>query len=185
MGTLDRFREAFGEGQRASLFEVSGSFGRNSGNSTGEPAVGGGDINAILVKSAQFPSSTIGLIEVPYKGRRIKMPGDRIFNEWSISVMVDKEHTLHRLFIEWSNAINSHTNVESAGIATDLKQDWSILALAPDDASTATSPNQQIDLIGCWPAEVGTVEFSWENNDTIAEFTVTMQYDYWVNDVTT
>ena len=63
MGTLDTFRESFGEGQRMSLFSVSGSF--PSGTLSGP---GGGSLTELLVKSAQFPSSTIGTIPVPYNG---------------------------------------------------------------------------------------------------------------------
>ena len=180
MGTLDTFREAFGEGQRVSQFRVSGAFASNSGASS-SLTYAGGDLNEIFVKSAQFPSSNIGTIEIPWRGRKIKMPGDRTFNEWTISVSMDDEHQLHAAFTEWSNSLNSHTNVESAGVGTNLKNDWTITALGADGVPNGSD----IIMVGCWPSEVGTVDFNWETTDTIAEFSVTMQFDYWTSASTT
>ena len=180
MGTLDTFREAFGEGQRVSQFRVRGPFANNGGSSS-SLTYSGGDLNEIFIKSAQFPSSNIGTMEIPWRGRKIKMPGDRVFNEWTISVSMDDEHQIYQAFVEWSNALNSHTNVESAGAAQDLKQDWTITALGADGAQNGS----EMIMVGAWPSEVGTVDFNWETTDTIAEFSVTMQFDYWTNDVTT
>lgn len=169
MGTIDTFRENFGEGQRVSLFTVTGNFPSGTVSSAG-----GSNLTELMVKSAQFPASTIGIIEVPYKGRKIKMPGDRVFAEWTATVLVDKGYTLHGAFVRWMNSINSHTDVESAGVDTELKADWVVNALAPDG-----TVNESITLVQCWPSEVGTIDYAWETTDTLAEFTVTFQFDYW------
>ena len=51
-----------------------------------------------LCRSAGIPASTIGTVEVPFRGRVIKLPGDRTFESWTITVMADErwqsEHTL-------------------------------------------------------------------------------------------
>ena len=165
MGTIDQFASKFGEGQRVSLFRVRGAFGHTnqSLNNT-----------EFMIKSAQFPASNIGVIEVPYRGRKIKTPGDRVFNEWSISVLLDKENEMYDAFVGWMDGLNSHSNVESAGQATNLRQDWTITSLAPDGTD-----NSEVVMKNCFPTEVGTVDFNWETTDTIAEFAVTMQFDYW------
>lgn len=177
MASIESFKQSFGEGQRVSLFRVTGAFGVGGSPS----AAGGGDMTEVFVKSAQFPSSNIGTMEIPFRGRKIKMPGDRTFNEWTISVSLDDEHTLYNEFVAWSDSLNSHEQVESAGIGTDLKQDWYIEALGPDGQANGN----QMTLVGCWPSEVGTVDFNFETTDTVAEFSVTMQFDYWRNDRTT
>ena len=166
MGTLDQFSEKFGEGQRVTQFRVE------AGTAGGRF----GDL-AFYCKSAQFPSSNIGVIEVPYRGRKIKMPGDRVFNEWSISVLLDQENTMYDTFVTWMDEFNSHTDVESAGQATDLKTDFIITALDPSGA-----PNSSVKLVKAFPTEVGTVDFNWETTDTIAEFAVTLHFDYWTKD---
>ena len=107
------------------------------------------------------------------------MPGDRVFADWTASVLVDKDHNLHQAFVGWMDMLNSHSHVESAGVATELKQDWVVNALSPDG-----SVNRSVTLVQCWPSEVGTIDYAWETTDTIAEFTVTFQFDYWTNDST-
>ena len=71
-------------GVRPHLFEVAGSF----------PGTGADEKIPFLVKAAQMPASTVGLIEVPWRGRKIKVPGDRTFAEWTITVLADGEYKL-------------------------------------------------------------------------------------------
>ena len=57
-------------GARNSLFQVT----------IQNPANGVADIKVpFLVKAAQIPASTLGTIEVPYFGRKIRLAGDRTF----------------------------------------------------------------------------------------------------------
>jgi len=167
MGTIDTFAQRFGEGQRVTQFRVSGNIG----------GIGCSGVDqSFYVKSAQYPSSNIGIIEVPYRGRKIKMPGDRVFNEWTGSILLDQGNTMYDCMVGWMDWINSHSNVEALGIS--YKEDWEIQALDPFG-----SPNgAPVRLVGCWPAEVGTVDFNWETTDTIAEFSITLHFDYWMKD---
>lgn len=171
MGTIDDFATNFGQGQRVSQFRVTGKFigaGGNSSNSEDDQV-------QFFVKSAQFPSSNIGIIEVPYRGRKIKMPGDRVFNEWSISVLLDQENKMYDKFVAWMDALNSHSNVSSSGaVGAELKETWTVTSLAANG-----DPNSSVQLKNCFPTEVGTVDFNYETTDTIAEFSVTMHFDYW------
>ena len=82
-----------------------------------------------LVKAAQLPASTIGLIEVPYRGRKIKVPGDRTFAEWTITVLADGDFDLRNKFEAWSNRIQTHRSNISPDTTpltntSDIFQDW-------------------------------------------------------------
>jgi hypothetical protein len=35
------------------------------------------------------------------------------------------------------------------------------------------------NFIGCFPSEIGAIDLSYENNDQIAEFPVTINYSWW------
>lgn len=71
---IKRFANAMqGAGVKPSLFEVQGSIGGSQSALT-----------PFLVKSASLPGTALGTIEIPYRGRRIKVPGDRTFGDWSI-----------------------------------------------------------------------------------------------------
>ena len=169
LGTIDQFSNSFGEGQRTSQFIVRGNFVDNAGGADSITET------EFLVKSAQYPGSNIGVVQVPYRGRRIKRPGDRVFNEWSISVIMDEGHVMHNKFVGWMNSINPHNNVAREH-SKEVIQDWTIYALGPDGIE---DEKKSIVLKNAFPTEVGTVDFNWETTDTVAEFSVTMQYDYW------
>lgn len=128
-----------------------------------------------LVKAASIPESVIGTIEVPYLGRKIKIPGDRTYNDWQITVMDDQLHVLRKAFEEWSNQINGFESNVGVLNYNDVLHDAFVRQLAQDGTPTAI-----YKLVGCFPTEIGAIDLSWESNDTIAEYTVTLSYQYWV-----
>jgi hypothetical protein len=167
MATIDEFSTAFGQGQRATLFRVSGDIPGQKTNS---------ETRTFFIKAAQFPASTLGFVEVPFKGRKIKRPGDRTFAEWSLTVLQDQKNETREDFIGWMNQINSHKNISGVIPGDALFPDWQIQALDQADKVSGS-----IDLFRCFPTEVGTLDFNYESVDTFAEFTVTLQYDYWTS----
>ncbi len=167
MATINEFSQAFGQGQRATLFRVNGNIpGAGTNN----------EQRTFFIKAAQFPASTIGFVEVPFKGRKIKRPGDRTFAEWSLTVLQDEGNVVREDFIRWMEKINSHENISGDSVTDALFPQWGIQALRQDD-----SVSGGIDLFRCFPTEVGTIDFNYESVDTFAEFTVTLQYDYWTS----
>ena len=165
--TINEFSQKFGQGQRATLFQVEGAI-PNSTSSVND--------RVFFIKSAQFPASTIGFVEVPFKGRKIKRPGDRTFAEWTLTVLQDENNLIREDFIGWMNRINRHVAITGDSVSPSLFPDWTIKALKQDDSIAG-----EIELINCFPTEVGTIEHNYETVDTFAEFTVTLQYDYWTS----
>ena len=167
MGRIDDFAGKFKEGVRATLFEVTGTIPGESQTSADR---------VFFIKAASMPASTIGVVEVPYLGRRIKLPGDRTFAEWTITVMMDEENRIRGDFASWSDQFNDHSDIYGTAQAEVMRPTWSFKALKGDGVGVALG---QYNMINCFPTEVGPAEFSYESNDTLAEFTVTLQYDYW------
>ena len=65
---IDNFKNALSKGGvRPHLFRVQG----NIGNTSLPSKVG------YLCKAAQMPATSITPLEVPYRGRKIKLPGER------------------------------------------------------------------------------------------------------------
>lgn len=127
-----------------------------------------------LVKAAQLPASTLGVIEVPFMGRKIKVAGDRTFVEWTMTIQQDEAYTIRKQLEEWSAQINDHKlNVGPNAIAA-YKHDIIVEQLAIDDSVVAT-----YKLVGGFPMEIGAIENSFESVDTVSEYTVTVAYDYW------
>jgi len=157
-----------GGGARASLFQVQIT----------NPANGAGDIKVpFMVKAAQIPASSLGQIEVPYFGRKIKIAGDRTFAEWTVTVINDEDFLIRNAMEQWMNSINSHAgNIREFGSASPLlyKSNAQITQF-----SKTGVPIREYTFNGMFPTEVSTIEMAWETTDAIEEFTVTFQYDFW------
>jgi len=155
-------------GARASLFQVQ----------IANPANGAGDIKVpFMVKAAQIPASSLGQIEVPYFGRKIKIAGDRTFAEWTVTVINDEDFLIRNAMEQWMNSINSHAgNIREFGSASPLlyKSNAQITQF-----SKTGVPIREYTFNGMFPTEVSTIEMAWETTDAIEEFTVTFQYDFW------
>ena len=68
----------------------------------------GGEIEelAFLCKATQLPAMTIPSFTVPFRGRQIKIAGDRTYADWTITVLNDTNFKLRNAFERWSNGIN-------------------------------------------------------------------------------
>ena len=96
----------------ASIADIQSVNGSSSGNLTAQAE--------FLVKTAQIPASNIGTIEVPYRGRMLKVAGDRTFEPWSVTVINDGNFEVRKAFETWSRGINALTeNVSQLGYGAD------------------------------------------------------------------
>ena len=165
LNNISGFVNAFsGGGVRTNLFMVTGNI----------PDYNDNIAISFLVKAAQIPASSLGTIEVPYRGRRIKLPGDRTFQDWSITVMSDANLSLRSAFESWSNYFNQHIANVTENTFMQRMPTWSVTQLYRDGEAVRT-----YNFIGCFPSEVGAIDLSYENNDQIAEFPVTLNYSWW------
>ena len=127
-----------------------------------------------MCKAAQIPASSLGTIEIPYRGRKIKIPGDRSFQDWSITIISDANLQLRSAFEYWSAIFNSHTSNVTVNNFMEFMPQWSVTQLLRDG-----EPLRTYSFIGCYPSEIGAIDLSYENNDSIAEFPVTLNYSWW------
>ena len=142
----------------------------------------GGEIEelAFLCKITQLPAMTVGMITVPFRGRQIKIAGDRTFADWTITVINDTNFKLRNAFERWSNGINNMTDGEGLTNPADYQVDAFVDQL---DRNGATL--KSYTLRGAYPIEVGQIELDYGNNDTIEEFQVTFNYQYFESNTTT
>lgn len=154
-------------GARPSLFEVKLT---NKANTQGDP------IAPFMIKTASIPGSTLGTIELPYFGRKIKLHGDRTFESWETTIINDEDFAVRNALEEWSASMNSYvgnqtsftnnpTSYKSDAIVTQYSKTGEIL--------------REYKFVGIWPQTVAPIELSWETTDTIEEFSCTWEYDWW------
>jgi hypothetical protein len=130
-----------------------------------------------MVKSATLPPSTLGSIEVPYFGRKIKLAGDRTFDTWTVTVINDEDFLVRNAMESWMSSINTHQgNVTTLSSAAPLA--YKAQAQITQFSKTG-APLRVYNFNGLFPVNVGEVQMDWGQTDTIEEFTVTFQYDWW------
>ena len=99
--SVNNFRaQLVGQGARPNLFEVTVPFpgAANPGEA--------GQKMTFMCKATSIPGATLGMVEAPYFGRTIKLPGNRTFEEWSTTVINDEDFAVHAGFVNWTNYIN-------------------------------------------------------------------------------
>lgn len=155
-------------GARNSLFQVT----------IQNPANGAADVKVpFLVRAAQIPASTLGLIEVPYFGRKIRLAGDRTFADWTVTVINDEDFAIRNAMEQWSNQIQTfQTNVREFNTASPsaYKAQAQVTQFSKTGQAIRT-----YTFNGIFPTEVSPIDLDWNATDSIEEFTVTFQYDWW------
>jgi len=171
--TLTQLKTALNRGARANLFEINIPFPSLIA-STDLPTDATGTVK-VLCKAAAVPGFTVGTIEVPFRaGRRIKIPGDRTFADWTVTIINDENHAIRRAFNAWVNLI-SKGNYDSQTKATvqDYYKDITCVHLKGDN-----SVSRQYRLNDAFPTDVSAIDLSFDSTDTLSEFTVNFQYHY-------
>lgn len=150
-----------------------------------------------LVKTAQLPASTVGVIDVPFRGRMLKVAGDRTFEPWSVTVVNDGAFRLRKAFETWSRGVNALTeNVSQLGYGTgdpvSYCVDMTVYQLSRDNQTPSKTPTNMNALgedgmevvraykfFDAWPSSLSAIDLSYESNDQVEEFTVEFQYNYY------
>lgn len=155
-------------GARNSLFQVQFN----------NPVNSGADVKqTFMCRTAQIPDSTLGVIEVPYFGRRMKLAGDRTFGDWTVTVINDEDFLVRNALEEWSNALNSlQGNVRTLGSASPLL--YKTTAEVTQFSKTGV-PIRVYKFNGMFPSVISPIDLDWGATDQIEEFQVTFQYDWW------
>src|SRR5210317_1059947 len=175
MANINDFKAKLaGGGARANQFKVTMPF-------PGYAQVGG-EIEdlAFLCRGAALPPSVLGLVEIPFRGRNIKIAGDRTVDSWTITVLNDTNFKLRNAFERWSNGINNATDGEGLTNPADYQVDAFVDQL---DRNGATI--KSYTLRGVFPTEIAAIELDYGTNDAIEEFGVTFAYQYFESNTTT
>lgn len=157
-------------GARASLFEVS---------ITTPPTIQGGSAATLkipfLTVRAQVPASTLGTIQVPYFGRKIKLAGDRNFAPWTVTVINDEDFVIRNAMEAWNNAISLYeSNVTGLGNSRPLtyKSQAEVIHYGKDGSEL-----RRYKFKGLYPSEVSPITLDWNVQDQLEEFDITFEYD--------
>lgn len=172
LGVDDFKSKLVGGGARSNLFKATVNF----------PAYAGGNVEltSFMVKAAQLPASIVAPITVPFRGRQLQIAGDRVFEPWTITVINDTNMEVRNAFERWMNGINQHQANTGLTNPTDYQADMIVEQL--DKSGEVT---KRYDFRGTWPSNVSAIDVSYDSENTIEEFTVELQVQYWESSTTT
>jgi len=158
-----------GGGARPNLFEVELAFPDDLAieNDVKEKA-------RFLVKSAALPASNITPIEVNFRGRILKIAGDRTFDTWTVTVINDTDFIIRSAFEKWMNSINKLTDATGLSNPVDYQADAFVHQLDRDGSTLRTYKFYDV-----FPTNISQIDLSYETTDTIEEFTVELQVQWW------
>ena len=128
----------------------------------------------ILVKAAALPASSIAPIEIPFRGRILKIAGDRTFETWTITVINDTDFSIRSSFEKWMNVINKMENATGLQHPERYQKDAVVHQLDRDGSVLRSYKMKDI-----WPTNVSTIDLNYETVDTVEDFTVEMQVHWW------
>lgn len=180
---LTKFRsEMEFDGARPNLFECKLQFPPFA--NIGTP----GEKFTFMARAASLPGSTVNSVPVMYFGREFKFAGNRVFQDWAVTIINDEDFLVRNAFERWLEGLNAH--------GTGLRSN---LALTPSeyqagdqsgDVASVVQYGKNGDVIkrynffGMFPTDITPIDLDWGSNDNIEEYTVTFAYQWWTSDTT-
>ncbi len=154
---------------------------------------------SFLCKSTSIPQENIGVIEIPFMGKTLKITGDRTIENWTATFINDEDFNIHRIMSIWSDAVfgnldqlgmrspSSYMGIaEVTQLARDNMQNRLTKTQKKDNEDALDAdPNATALWVGTtdrkiikwkmndiWPTSVSEISLASDSNDTLEEFTV-------------
>ena len=188
--TISQFKsKLIGGGTRPNLFEVQVNC--QDGVNLGIQGDGGGEFDGdrfrFLCKAAQLPASNVANLEVPFRGRTLKVAGDRTFDPWTVTVINDQDFGHYRAFQAWAQNIAQYGDSSGLTDPSSYMGQATVYQLGRNASSQqsagspATDSNilAQYKFVDIFPTTIAAIDLSYDTTDTIEEFTVDFQVQYW------
>lgn len=167
MSILNFKASLIGGGARANQFRVTLNFptfvdGANAATKA-----------QFLCEGASLPGQQISVATQMYRGREVKLAGERRFDNWNITCINDTDFDIHNAFESWMQYINNKQ--ENSGITNPLLY-------------TVNMNVEQLDRNGitlkkytfqdAWPVSITPIQLDFSANDQIEKFGVEFAYGW-------
>lgn len=176
-------------GARANLFEVQldrvpdGLIGDNDWNTTLAEQF------SFLCKASALPASNLSSIDVPFRGRSLKVAGDRTIDPWTITVINDGDMAIRKIMEAWMEGITRLSNASGSSNPNAYMGSATVFQLGRSgelNLGDITTAENHIVLgryrfLDIFPTNVSQIDVSYDSTDTIEEFTVEFSVNNMVN----
>ena len=163
---------------------------RDRGGESGEQSGSAAELtekSTFLVKASTLPGSNIGMIDVPFRGRRLKVSGDRTFNDWQTTIFNDSDYRMRDAIEKWAEVIQYHNfaighNQIDSGINNSIFGEEESGYMGTGFVRQLDRQGRQLKIYkfsGIWPQVIDDINLDFGINDTIEEYGVTWAVQYW------
>jgi len=134
-----------------------------------------GEDMQFLARATSLPASNVNAVEVMTPGgRKIKLAGERTFEDWTVSVYNDTQMTTRRKFEMWQSACAQYgTPVGADALAAYETSEWTVTQF-----SRSGAPMRTYRFFNMWPSGLGSIELSFDEQSSIEQFDVTFSYSH-------
>lgn len=174
MTDISTFISNFDGGARPTLFEISFNMAQII---TATAPAGGMNNFKVYCKASSVPSSVLGAIPVNFMGRVVNIPGDRTYEDWTVTVINDEKMEYRRFFESWNKHFNGHaTNRPATGAGKEHMDAISGTTAVVKQLKRDHTIARVYTLQNLWCENVAAYDVSYDTPDTVSEFQVTFKY---------
>lgn len=169
MANIELFKaNLLGGGARANQYEVLMNFPTI--------AIAGGISTTFkyLCSATSLPATTIGPVEVQYRGRVLKLAGERTFADWTTTVLNDTNFDIRNAVERWIDGMD-RSLIEAGTVTNPLLYQSSATVNQLDRNGSIL---KSYTFNGMFPTEVGEISLGHSENDAVETFDVTWTYNY-------
>lgn len=167
--TIDKLNASLKGGARSDKYFIE------IGSPVGVPGLSFGEDDLVLCNIASFPPRNLGEADVWVQGRKLKIPGDSIFDQsWNIEFYNTPQHDNRSKFLEWMNAIDTYINNHHTCHPEDFMVTLKIHQVNCEGKAVAT-----YEIYNAWPSVVGAIDVGADKINQIETFSVEFTYSHW------
>jgi hypothetical protein len=159
MFNIEDFKANFLGGARPNKFEIE--------------VPGLPDKARFLLKASNIPGANLGEIIVNYQGTQAKFAGDKAFNDWEVTLILDEDYAGFNEIEAWHNLIKENDSGIGANNHNQYKKNCTLIHYSQNGEPIAT-----YRLNGAWPKIIPDTPVAWDLNDVAMEIGITFSYDW-------
>ena len=144
---------------------------------------------SFLCKASALPASNLSSIDVPFRGRSLKVAGDRTIDPWTITIINDGNMAIRQVMEAWMEGITRLDNAAGTSNPMAYMGQATVFQLGRSGELNNESITEQSNhvvlgryrFLDIFPTNVSQIDVSYDSTDTIEEFTVEFSVNNMIN----
>jgi len=131
--------------------------------------------SVLLVSAASLPGFVVQPVIAPYFGWQAKFAGERVYDNWDVTIMNDEDFGQRAMLESWSNIMNTlvSNRLNPSFYPTGYKATAEVLQKGKDGRDL-----RAYQFIGLWPMSITPIPLDWGSQGQLEQFNVTFALDY-------